>query len=362
MPPLQVLDYASLGMGDFDTPIAAPGIESPTASLTFDDPIMFTQDLPDDILSCFGWGAITPPLDAPPTDLSGLQDEQYNAKLMQATEFVPGLMWDSEYEPFTPPTTPPASPLHNKCPEAPHPRGFPSPYTKSQKNFPIDDHIFKVELSTTRAVKSTKQRKGANSTTNNAYRPVARSSSNPLIKAPKSAYTAKRHSLDSKAASKRQKTTTSTYITPYTSTMSTSPTTYNKTNKYTYNTTTSSLSSSNKSSALPMSSSSSSSMLSSKLTAMLSNDDLFMENPENKRKTHNVLERKRRNDLKNSYQSLRQQLPDLAENRRAPTGQILTLAVHYISQLQKESNDLGSKLAVIRAENLRLRSQRRMSR
>jgi hypothetical protein len=48
--------------------------------------------------------------------------------------------------------------------------------------------------------------------------------------------------------------------------------------------------------------------------------------PESKRKTHNVLERKRRNDLKRSYQSLRKQLPNLSDQSRAPTGHILIKA------------------------------------
>lgn len=50
------------------------------------------------------------------------------------------------------------------------------------------------------------------------------------------------------------------------------------------------------------------------------------EEPENKRQTHNVLERKRRNDLKRSYQNLRIQLPNLSDQSRAPTGHILIKA------------------------------------
>lgn len=75
-----------------------------------------------------------------------------------------------------------------------------------------------------------------------------------------------------------------------------------------------------------------------------------MENPENKRRIHNVLERKRRNDLKLSYQSLRCQLPSLADNERAPTGHILIQAVDYITDLKKEEALLAQKTAALREQ------------
>lgn len=78
-----------------------------------------------------------------------------------------------------------------------------------------------------------------------------------------------------------------------------------------------------------------------------------MDEPENKRKSHNVLERKRRNDLKKSYQELRLQLPHLAENARAPTGHILTKAVEFIEELKLQET---SHLQTI--EDLKLRKAR----
>ena len=55
---------------------------------------------------------------------------------------------------------------------------------------------------------------------------------------------------------------------------------------------------------------------------------------EARRASHNVLERKRRNDLKNSFDILRTGIPDLEENIRAPKVVILRKAVEYIKYLQ----------------------------
>ena len=63
---------------------------------------------------------------------------------------------------------------------------------------------------------------------------------------------------------------------------------------------------------------------------------------EARRASHNVLERKRRNDLKNSFDILRMRIPDLEENQRAPKVVILRKAVDYIGQLkinQKRMDD-----------------------
>eukprot|EP00038_Savillea_parva_P024562 m.44377 g.44377 ORF g.44377 m.44377 type:complete len:295 (+) comp6516_c0_seq1:238-1122(+) len=86
-----------------------------------------------------------------------------------------------------------------------------------------------------------------------------------------------------------------------------------------------------------------------------SSDD-ELDEPESKRKSHNVLERKRRNDLKKSYQELRLQLPNLAENSRAPTGHILTKAVEFIEQLKAEEVTRLRVIDELRRRNQRLRS------
>jgi len=82
------------------------------------------------------------------------------------------------------------------------------------------------------------------------------------------------------------------------------------------------------------------------------------EDPESRRHTHNVLERKRRNDLKNSYQLLREQLPALEENDRAPTGQILLHAVEYITGMAEQEQDLEQKIHRAIVEGNRLRALR----
>jgi len=84
------------------------------------------------------------------------------------------------------------------------------------------------------------------------------------------------------------------------------------------------------------------------------------EDPESRRHTHNVLERKRRNDLKNSYQLLRECLPSLEENERAPTGQILLHAVEYIASLDQGGTDLSALVAKAKLENQQLRAFRGM--
>ena len=58
------------------------------------------------------------------------------------------------------------------------------------------------------------------------------------------------------------------------------------------------------------------------------------------RATHNVLERKRRNELKLRFQYLRDAIPDICGNDRAPKVSILQRAYSYILQLQAEERSL----------------------
>lgn len=80
-----------------------------------------------------------------------------------------------------------------------------------------------------------------------------------------------------------------------------------------------------------------------------------------KRSTHNVLERKRRHDLKNSYQALRSEIPGLEKNERAPTGVILTKAHEIIAELNSAETSLQAKIAAAKAERERLQAQRSWS-
>ena len=69
-----------------------------------------------------------------------------------------------------------------------------------------------------------------------------------------------------------------------------------------------------------------------------SNSDV--EDTESKRTVHNVLERKRRNDLKSSFQTLRLCIPELKEVERSPKVSILKKAKDYIESLNEEEERL----------------------
>lgn len=71
-------------------------------------------------------------------------------------------------------------------------------------------------------------------------------------------------------------------------------------------------------------------------------EDGMESDEEARRASHNVLERKRRNDLKNSFDILRGGIPELEENLRAPKVVILRKAVEYIHSLQ--STDQKTKV------------------
>lgn len=76
---------------------------------------------------------------------------------------------------------------------------------------------------------------------------------------------------------------------------------------------------------------------------------------ETKRMTHNILERKRRNDLKSCYAELRQQIPDLKDDERAATGQVLLRACEFIGTLKDTEQKMLARISAARAENERLR-------
>lgn len=76
---------------------------------------------------------------------------------------------------------------------------------------------------------------------------------------------------------------------------------------------------------------------------------------EARRHQHNVLERKRRCDLKSSYRGLRELVPSVAQSDRVPTGQILLAAIGYIRELQREDKEIQAALGAHRDENKRLK-------
>ena len=75
------------------------------------------------------------------------------------------------------------------------------------------------------------------------------------------------------------------------------------------------------------------------------------ESETNKRATHNVLERKRRNDLKTSFHLLREEVPELKENERAPKVTILRKARECVDKLKKDEMKLLSELDKVRQRN-----------
>ncbi|XP_033112415.1 myc protein-like [Anneissia japonica] len=73
-----------------------------------------------------------------------------------------------------------------------------------------------------------------------------------------------------------------------------------------------------------------------------------------KRASHNVLERKRRTDLKNSFMRLRDNIPELECQERAAKVVILKKAVDYVEELQSDESSLQEEERILRRRNLML--------
>eukprot|EP01136_Pigoraptor_vietnamica_P035505 Opistho-1_new@100833 len=80
---------------------------------------------------------------------------------------------------------------------------------------------------------------------------------------------------------------------------------------------------------------------------------------EAKRNTHNVLERKRRNDLKSSFHQLREAIPELEDNERAPKVLILKKAGDYIAALRQKDAEVEALKERLRAEGRMLQERLR---
>lgn len=74
-----------------------------------------------------------------------------------------------------------------------------------------------------------------------------------------------------------------------------------------------------------------------------------------KRRTHNVLERQRRNELKRSFFALRDQIPELENNEKAPKVVILKKATAYILAVQAEEQKLLSEKDFLRKRREQLK-------
>ncbi|XP_021415434.2 protein L-Myc-1b [Oncorhynchus mykiss] len=73
-----------------------------------------------------------------------------------------------------------------------------------------------------------------------------------------------------------------------------------------------------------------------------------------KRKTHNFLERKRRNDLRSRFLTLRDEIPDLAECSKTPKVAILTRATEYLGQLHSSERQRAQEKRQLKARQQQL--------
>ncbi|XP_064010351.1 myc proto-oncogene protein [Pogoniulus pusillus] len=74
-----------------------------------------------------------------------------------------------------------------------------------------------------------------------------------------------------------------------------------------------------------------------------------------KRRTHNVLERQRRNELKLSFFALRDQIPEVANNEKAPKVVILKKATEYVLSIQRDEHRLISEKEQLRERREQLK-------
>ncbi|NWH33168.1 MYC protein, partial [Chloropsis hardwickii] len=74
-----------------------------------------------------------------------------------------------------------------------------------------------------------------------------------------------------------------------------------------------------------------------------------------KRRTHNVLERQRRNELKLSFFALRDEIPEVANNEKAPKVVILKKATEYILSIQSEEHRLIAEKEQLRRRREQLK-------
>lgn len=86
------------------------------------------------------------------------------------------------------------------------------------------------------------------------------------------------------------------------------------------------------------------------------------EDNEDKRRTHNVLERQRRNELKMSFLALRDQIPALAKNERAPKVVILKRATEFIEEVREDERRLLRTKEELRRRSRELRHRLKLLR
>lgn len=82
-----------------------------------------------------------------------------------------------------------------------------------------------------------------------------------------------------------------------------------------------------------------------------------LEDDEERRRTHNVMERQRRNELKNCFLRLRDHVPELSNNDRASKVMILKRAKESICNLESEGQRLGRKRDRLREKQDQLKAR-----
>lgn len=82
-----------------------------------------------------------------------------------------------------------------------------------------------------------------------------------------------------------------------------------------------------------------------------------LEDDEERRRTHNVMERQRRNELKNCFQRLRDHVPELSNNDKASKVMILKRAKESIRNLETEGQRLSKKRDRLREKQEQLKAR-----
>ncbi|XP_060774185.1 myelocytomatosis oncogene homolog [Neoarius graeffei] len=82
-----------------------------------------------------------------------------------------------------------------------------------------------------------------------------------------------------------------------------------------------------------------------------------LEDDEERRRTHNVMERQRRNELKNCFLRLRDHVPELSNNDKASKVMILKRAKESIRNLESETQRLGQKRDRLRKKQEQLKAR-----
>ncbi|KAK3574262.1 hypothetical protein QTP86_004386 [Hemibagrus guttatus] len=82
-----------------------------------------------------------------------------------------------------------------------------------------------------------------------------------------------------------------------------------------------------------------------------------LEDDEERRRTHNVMERQRRNELKNCFQRLRDHVPELSNNDKASKVMILKRAKESIRNLETKGQKLSKKRDRLREKQEQLKAR-----